>query len=148
MKRLIDKPIARLVLDLEARGLLDRTLIVLATEFSRSMLVEGKTDNPVRNQVTQPNVIEELKFFGMHRHFTGGGSVLMFGGGAPAGLAYGQTSDEPPCTTIENPVDITSLHSTIYRLAGVSADYHVEVEGRPFYVTKDGRGQHVPGLVG
>jgi hypothetical protein len=31
----IDRPIAQLILDLEARGLLDRTLVVLASEFSR-----------------------------------------------------------------------------------------------------------------
>ena len=44
MKKQIDAPIAQLVLDLEERGLLDRTLIVLASEFSRDMLIEGKPD--------------------------------------------------------------------------------------------------------
>ena len=34
LKKTIDAPIAQLVLDLEERGLLDRTLIVLASEFS------------------------------------------------------------------------------------------------------------------
>jgi hypothetical protein len=42
MKRQIDAPVAQLVLDLEERGLLDRTLVVLASEFSRDLLVEGK----------------------------------------------------------------------------------------------------------
>src|SRR5690606_30067204 len=42
MKRQIDAPVAQLVLDLEERGLLDRTLIVLASEFSRDLLIEGK----------------------------------------------------------------------------------------------------------
>jgi hypothetical protein len=42
MKQAIDAPIAQLVLDLEERGLLNRTLIVLASEFSRDSLVEGK----------------------------------------------------------------------------------------------------------
>src|SRR2546426_8417169 len=37
MKRDIDAPIAQLVLDLEERGLLNRTLIVLASEFGRDM---------------------------------------------------------------------------------------------------------------
>src|SRR5207248_10293091 len=41
MKKEIDKPIARLVLDLEERGLRDRTLVVLASEFSRHMMNEG-----------------------------------------------------------------------------------------------------------
>src|SRR5437868_7835920 len=41
MKREIDRPIAQLILDLERLGLLDRTLVVLATEFSRDMMIEG-----------------------------------------------------------------------------------------------------------
>ena len=44
-------PIAQLVRDLELRGMLDRTLIVLASEFSRDVMVEGKPDKPVPNQV-------------------------------------------------------------------------------------------------
>src|SRR6267142_5117322 len=40
LKKFIDAPVAQLVLDLEERGLLDRTLIVLASEFSRDMMVE------------------------------------------------------------------------------------------------------------
>ena len=42
MKRQIDAPIAQLVLDLEERGLLQRTLIVVTSEFSRDALIEGK----------------------------------------------------------------------------------------------------------
>jgi hypothetical protein len=42
MKAMIDAPVAQLVLDLEERGLLNRTLIVLASEFSRDMMIEGK----------------------------------------------------------------------------------------------------------
>ena len=50
MKRLIDAPISRLVRDLESRKLLDRTLIVVASEFSRSVLIEGKVDKRVPDQ--------------------------------------------------------------------------------------------------
>ena len=57
---------------------------MLASEFSRSVLTEGKPGKPVPGAVDQPDVIQELKHFGMHRHFTGGGSVLLFGGGARA----------------------------------------------------------------
>jgi len=60
LKKSIDAPIAQLVLDLEKRGLLNRTLIVLASEFSRDMLVEGKPDNKVKDQVVVPDVINEL----------------------------------------------------------------------------------------
>jgi len=80
MKRQIDGPIARLVLDLEQRGLLDRTLIILASEFSRSVMIEGKAEKRVPDQVVQPDIIAGLATFGHHRHFTGAGSVLMFGG--------------------------------------------------------------------
>ena len=148
LKPEIDRPIAQLILDLEERGLLDRTLVVLASEFSRDMMVEGKPDNKVPEQVPQPDVIHELKHYGMHRHFTGAGSVLMFGGGAKQGLVYGKTADERPCTTIENPVTITDLHSTILHMLGIRPDYGIDVQQRPFYVTKDGLGKPVSGLIG
>jgi Protein of unknown function (DUF1501) len=148
MKHLIDGPIAQLVKDLEAKGNLDRTLIVLASEFSRDMMVEGKPDKKVGNQVTQPDEIQELKYFGMHRHFTGASSVLMFGGGIKKGFLYGKTAEERPCTTIESPVTITDLHSTIYHSLGISPRDGVEVEHRPFYVTKDGKGKPVMDLFG
>ena len=41
MKRLVDVPIAQLVLDLEERGLLRRTLIVVASEFGRNTLIRA-----------------------------------------------------------------------------------------------------------
>jgi Protein of unknown function (DUF1501) len=147
LKKLVDRPIAQLVKDLEARKLLDRTLIVLASEFSRSVLVEGKVNKRVRDQVKQPNVINELKEFGMHRHFTGAGSVLLFGGGVKTGFLYGETSPDPPCTTIKDPVRITDLHATIFELMGISPKYHAMVEQRPFYVTKDGKGEAVSAVI-
>lgn len=141
LKKEIDAPIAQLILDLEARKLLDRTQIVLASEFSRDCLVEGKPEKKVPDQVEQPAVIEELKFYGMHRHFTGASSVLLFGGGAKPGLLYGKTAAERPCTTIEDPINITDLHATLLHALGVAPDYHVDVEQRPFYVTRDGKGE-------
>jgi len=141
LKQEIDGPIAQLVLDLESRKLLDRTQIVLASEFSRDCLVEGKPDRRVPDQVDQPPVINELKFYGMHRHFTGASSVLMFGGGAKRGLLYGRTAPERPCTTIENPINVSDLHATMLAALGIAAEYQVDVEQRPFYVTKDGKGQ-------
>lgn len=148
LKSEIDAPIAQLVLDLEQRGLLDRTLIVLASEFSRDCLLEGKPEKPVGNQVDQPVVLKELKHYGMHRHFTGASSVLMFGGGVKRGLLYGKTAPERPCTTIETPINITDLHATMLRTLGIAPDYHVTVEQRPFYVTQDGRGIARTALLG
>jgi hypothetical protein len=141
LKQEIDRPIAQLIRDLESRRLLDRTLIVLASEFSRDCLVEGKPDKLVPNQVDQPAVINELKHYGMHRHFTSASSVLMFGGGAKRGTLYGRTAPERPCTTIENPINVTDLHATMLHALGIAPDYHVEVEERPFYATSDGRGR-------
>jgi hypothetical protein len=141
LKRAIDAPIAQLVLDLEERGLLDRTLIVLASEFSRDMLTEGKPGAPVKNQVEVPPIITELKHYGMHRHFTDAGSVLMFGGGIKKGFLYGVTADERPCKSIKDPINTTDLHATLYRAMGIPADLAYEVERRPFYVTKDGLGK-------
>ncbi|HEY8398939.1 MAG TPA: DUF1501 domain-containing protein [Flavihumibacter sp.] len=146
MKKMIDRPIAQLVLDLEKSGHLDRTLIVLASEFSRDMMVEGKPDLKVEDQVEQPDVINDLKFYGMHRHFTDAGSVLLFGGGIKKGFVYGKTSDERPCKTIENPVRIEQLHQTIYHSLGIPPETQVEVEQRPFYTTPDGKGQAIPEL--
>ena len=148
LKKSIDAPIAQLVRDLEARGLLNRTLIVLASEFSRDMLIEGRPDQVVKNQVVQPDVIEELKYYGMHRHFTGAGSVLLYGGGMRRGHLYGRTADERPCLTIEKPVAIADLHATIYRAVGISPKLAYEVERRPFYVTHDGLGKPVMELFG
>ncbi len=118
LKSEIDAPIAQLVLDLERRGLLDRTLIVLASEFSRDCLLEGKPEKPVGNQVEQPAILKELKHYNMHRHFNGASSVLMFGGGVKRGFLYGKTADERPCTTVENPINVMDLHATILHALG------------------------------
>jgi hypothetical protein len=143
LKKSIDAPVAQLVLDLEERGLLDRTLIVLASEFSRDMLVEGKPDNKVKDQVTVPDVISELKHYGMHRHFTDAGSVLMIGGGIKRGYLHGVTADERPCKTLEKRIIIEDLHASIYRAVGISPKLSYEIEKRPFYVTRDGLGKPI-----
>jgi hypothetical protein len=146
IKKQIDSPIAQLVLDLEARGRLDRTLIVLASEFSRDSLVEGKPDNVVKDQVEVPNVINDLKHYGMHRHFTDAGCVLLFGGGIKKGYLHGKTADERPCKTIEKRVVIEDLHASIFRALGISPKLAYEIEKRPFYVTRDGLGKPIADL--
>jgi hypothetical protein len=147
MKETIDAPVAQLILDLEARGLLDRTLVVLASEFGRDMMTEGKPGAQVKNQVNQPEIMTEPKHYGMHRHFTEACSVLMFGGGTPKGKLHGRTADERPCSIVENPVTIEDLHATIYAALGIPPDTAYDVEKRPFYVTKDGKGKAVAALL-
>ncbi|QOV92549.1 DUF1501 domain-containing protein [Humisphaera borealis] len=148
MKEMIDSPIAQLVLDLEQRGLLDRTLIVLASEFSRDMIIEGAdAAKPLtRGSPVPPAKLEDIKAYGMHRHFTQAGSVLMFGGGMKKGYVYGATADERPCKAIKNPVTVEDLHATIYRAMGISPKLAYITEERPFYVTKDGKGKPVMDL--
>lgn len=146
MKQQIDAPIAQLILDLERSGRLDRTLVVLASEFSRDMMLEGRPEAAVPDQVVVPEKIMEMKHYGMHRHFTAAGSVLMFGGGVKKGFLYGQTADERPCKSIDKPVRIGDLHATIYRALGIASDLHYEIEQRPFYVTEDGKGKPIAEL--
>ncbi len=143
MKKTIDAPIAQLVLDLEERGMLDRTLIVLASEFSRDSLVEGKPTNKVKDQVPVPDTIENEKNYGMHRHFTDAGCVLLFGGGMRRGHLHGETAPERPCVTIKDRVTIEDLHATIYTAMGISPKLSYEIEKRPFYVTRDGVGKAI-----
>ncbi|MEO1984899.1 MAG: DUF1501 domain-containing protein, partial [Fuerstiella sp.] len=147
MKQEIDQPIAQLVRDLEERNLLDRTLIVIASEFSRDMIIEGVPGSTARDQSrAKTDVLKEMKHYGLHRHFTGGTSVVMFGGGMKQGFVYGKTADERPCIAVENPVSITDLHATIYKAMGISPRTGLSVERRPFYVTEDGQGKPVESL--
>src|SRR5216110_1809938 len=146
MKKQIDAPIAQLVRDLEQCGLLNRTLIVLASEFSRDSLIEGKPEKKVKDQVTVPDKIEDLKNYGMHRHFTDAGCVLLFGGGIKKGHLHGKTADERPFKTLEKRVVIEDLHASIFRAVGISPKLSYEIEKRPFYVTRDGEGKPIMDL--
>jgi arylsulfatase A-like enzyme len=138
--------VAQLILDLERRGLLDRTLIVLASEFGRDAMIEGKPDKTVKDQVDVPDRMTEPKHYGMHRHFTEATSVLLFGGGMKKGFLYGETAAERPCKVVKNPVSIDDLHATLYQAMGISPETYYVVEKRPFYVTPDGKGKPVMDL--
>jgi hypothetical protein len=147
MKRSIDRAVAQLVLDLEERGLLDRTLVVLASEFSRDMMIEGIPGSTARDQSrAKTDVMKELKHYGLHRHFTGSGSVLLFGGGIKKGYLHGETAPERPLLTTKDPVTITDLHATIFTAMGISPRTAFDVEKRPFYATEDGKGVPVKAL--
>lgn len=144
LKQEIDRPIAQLILDLEARGLLDRTLVVIASEFSRDMIIEGVPGSNAGDQASyRGDTVEEIKHYGQHRHFTGGSSVLMFGGGIQRGLLYGDTADERPFIATKNPISVTDLHATIFTAMGISPKTAFDIEQRPFYATEDGLGRPV-----
>lgn len=147
LKEEIDRPISQLILDLEERGLLDRTLVIIASEFSRDMMIEGVPGSNAKDQSrAKTDKLQEMKHYGLHRHFTGGTSVAMFGGGVKKGYLYGKTADERPLIAVENPVSVEDLHATIYTAMGISPKTAFDVEKRPFFATKDGHGKAVMDL--
>src|SRR6476661_3250242 len=140
----IDRPVAQLILDLESRGLLDRTLVVLASEFSRDMMIEGVPGSTAKDQSrAKTDVLKQPIHYGLHRHFTGSSSVVMFGGGAKRGFLYGETAAERPCLVTKNPVSLSDMHATIMHIMGINPKTAFDVERRPFYVTQDGKEQPV-----
>jgi hypothetical protein len=93
--------------------------------------------------VEVPDVINDVRHYGMHRHFTDAGAVLLFGGGIKRGYLHGLTADERPCMTLRDRVEIEDLHASLYTAMGISPQLAYEIERRPFYVTRDGLGQPV-----
>jgi Protein of unknown function (DUF1501) len=94
----VDKPIAGLLKDLKARGLLDDTLVVWGGEFGRTPTAEG-TDG--------------------REHHPFGFTMWLAGGGIKGGMAYGAT-DEFGWHAIENKVHVHDLHATILHLMGIN----------------------------
>jgi hypothetical protein len=147
MKEQIDRPIAQLIRDLESRGLLNCTLVILASEFSRDMLIEGRPGSTANDQATENvDAFQEMKHYGQHRHFTGGSCVVMWGGGTKKGFLYGETAKERPFLATKNPLTVADLHATIFRAMGISPQTAFDVEKRPFYATEDGKGRPVMDL--
>lgn len=104
-----DQPIAALLKDLRARGLLDETLVVWIGEFGRLPIVEGSDGRD---------------------HNPHGFTFWMAGGGVKSGHVYG-TTDEFGYKAIENPVTIADFHATVLHLLGLKYDrLSHEFEGR------------------
>ena len=95
----VDQPIAALLTDLEARGLLDETLVVWGGEFGRMPFSEGK-NLPGRN------------------HNPYGFSMWLAGAGIKGGMTYGST-DEFGFEAIEDKVHLHDLHATILHIMGL-----------------------------
>jgi hypothetical protein len=49
---------------------------------------------------------------------------------------------------VKDPVTISDLHATLFAALGIAPDAGVEVEKRPVYVTRDGKGKVVDALLG
>jgi hypothetical protein len=151
MKRQVDRPIAQLIRDLHQRGLLDRTLVMISTEFGRTIAsapAAGKEPDGFAERNTGDNlVIENEPMYGFHGHFSSGNCLAFFGGGFKQGFVYGKTADEHPMLPVENPVRLEDVHATVYKALGIPADTNYVTEGRPFYVTKDGKGVPIDALL-
>jgi hypothetical protein len=151
MKKQIDRPIAQLVRDLHERGLLERTLVVVATEFGRTIANQPgaglEPDGFAETATGETLRIENESMYGFHGHFSSCNCMLFFGGGFKRGLAYGKTADRHPMVAVENPVQLTDVHATIYKALGIPPDHSYVTEGRPFYVTKDGKGKPIDALL-
>jgi hypothetical protein len=150
MKAQIDRPIGTLVRELKERGLLERTLVVVATEFGRTIANQpaagAEPDGFAEKATGAELTIENERMYGFHGHFSSCNSMLFFGGGMKKGFTYGRTADAHPMVPVENPVGLIDVYATIFKAMGIPADHHYVTEGRPFYVTKDGKGKAIAAL--
>lgn len=151
MKAQIDRPIANLVKDLDERGLLERTLVVVMTEFGRTIADQPKAGAEKfgfdESQTGEDLVIDDESLYGHHGHFSSANAMLFFGGGIKPGYVHGATAERHPMLPIEKPEKLIDVYATIYHALGIPADTHYVVEERPFYVTKDGKGEVIKDLL-
>lgn len=152
-KSQIDKPLAALVRDLEERGLLDRTLVVVMSEFGRTLagkdgvrVSASNDDLRISWMKGEDMTVDTVEQYGFHGHFPLRNNVLFFGGGFKRGFAYGRAADRHPMVAIENVVSISDVHASIYQALGIASDVYYLSEGRPVRVTKDGKGTPIDAL--
>jgi len=93
----VDQPIAALLKDLKAKGLLDETLVIWAGEFGRTPFSQGSDGRD-------------------HNPF--GFTIWLAGGGIRGGMAYGAT-DEYGYKAVDQRVEIYDLHATMLHLLGM-----------------------------
>ncbi|MFN0019885.1 MAG: DUF1501 domain-containing protein [Pirellulaceae bacterium] len=118
--RAVDRPIASLLTDLRARGLLEETLVIWGGEFGRTPHGQNADGRDHNNK---------------------GFTVWLAGGGVKPGIAYGQT-DELGYEAVQNPMHIHDLHATILHLLGLD---HERLTYR--YAGRDMRLTDVKGVV-
>jgi len=120
LKSRIDAPIASLVRTLEARGLLERTLVIVASEFGRTVGTRHDAgDGPATETESSPSVITHESQYGFHAHFAGATCLLLFGGGMPRGRVIGRTAEVHPMVPIAEAVTVSDVRAMIAQaLAG------------------------------
>ena len=115
----VDRGIAALLADLDARGLLEETLVVVATEFGRTPVV--REDRGGRD------------------HHPAAFSCLLAGGGIAGGRAFGET-DARGERVVGRPVTVGDFNATIAHALGLPTTQEVvSPEGRPFTVADQGQ---------
>jgi hypothetical protein len=102
MARRVDRPIASLLKDLKARGLLEETLIIWGGEFGRTPIADGRYPDKRAGRDHNPY----------------GFTTWLAGGGVKGGMALGAT-DEFGFRAVEDRVHVNDLHATILRLLGL-----------------------------
>lgn len=112
----LDVALSGLIADLEAKGLLDKTLIALGTEFGRPATYDGR---------------------GGRGHQGSCFSLLLAGGGLKHRGAHGVT-DELSKKILEHPVSIPDYHATIHAALGVDPRMELFDGSRPVPVTDHG----------
>ncbi len=120
----LDAALAALITDLEEKQLLDKTLVVVATEFGRPAGFDGG---------------------GGRGHQGSTFSLVLAGGGLRHRGAYG-TTDEMAKLPVENPVSIADFHATIHAALGIDPAHEIYAGSRPVPIT-DG-GQPIAALFG
>lgn len=112
-----DQAYAALIRDLERRGQLDSTLVMVTTEFGRSPKING-----TNGRDHWPKVF----------------SVTLAGGGIKKGFVYGAsnaTATEPD----KHPLTVEDFATTIYHQLGITADKELMAPGnRPIEIVKGG----------
>jgi len=124
--RSVDKPIAGLLQDLKARGLLKDTLVLWGGEFGRTPYAQG-SDGRDHN----------------HRGFT----TWMAGGGVKSGFSYGAT-DDYGYEAVEGKIHVHDWHATILHLLGLDHEkLTYRYAGRNMRLT-DVKGNVVKDIIG
>ena len=113
----LDQAMASLIDDLERRKRLDRTLIVVATEFGRPPEFDGG---------------------GGRGHYSKAFSCVMAGGGLRTGQAIGVT-DELGKKILDAPVSVADFHATLYAALGIDPAKELYDEVRPVPITDRGQ---------
>jgi hypothetical protein len=113
----LDKGLAALVADLEAKKLLDTTVIAVATEFGRPAQFDGG---------------------GGRGHYAKCFSMVLAGGGLKTGRAIG-TSDELGMKPVVDPISIPDFHATIHAALGTNPAEELYDGARPVPLTDGGK---------